>query len=54
MDPCCLLVHRPSWWGFEHQFEFDRFVVVFFLGIGDLDHIFYISVPFFSLSFSLP
>jgi hypothetical protein len=46
---CHLLVRRPSWWGFKHRYDFDRFVVVFFLGNDNLDHIFYINDPFFSL-----
>jgi hypothetical protein len=34
-----------SSWGFENWYDFDRFVVIFFLGNGDLDHILYIGDP---------
>jgi hypothetical protein len=39
LDLCRLIIRRPSWWGFGHRYDFDWFVVVFFLGNGDLDHI---------------
>jgi hypothetical protein len=53
-DLCCLLVRQPSWWGFGHQYDFNRFIVIFFLNSGDLDHTLDIDDPFFSLSLSLP
>jgi hypothetical protein len=43
-----VLVHRLSWWGFGHRYDFDQFIIIIFLGNGDLDHTHDSGDPFFS------